>query len=57
MVKIAERGSARATEQVFKAREQLMPSGPFIESESSVARNFSTFSGANDTETKSSLWV
>ena len=48
-VKRAERGSARAAEQVFKICE-LVPSGPLAESESRVARNFSPFSGAKDTE-------
>ena len=48
-VKSAERGSARAAEQVFRPRE-LMLSGPVAESELRVARNFSAFSGAKDTE-------
>ena len=47
-VKRAERGSARAAEQVFKTHE-LMPAGPVAKSESQVARNFSTFSGAKAT--------
>ena len=46
-MKRAERGSTRAAEHVFRALE-LMPSGPIAESESRVARNFSTFSGAKD---------
>jgi len=44
-VKRAERGCARAAEQVFGTRE-LMPSGPVGESKSMVARNFSTFTCA-----------
>ena len=46
-VKRAERGRAGAAEQVFRTRE-LMQSGPVAESESRVARNSSTFSGAKD---------
>ena len=45
----------RAAEQVFRTREP-MPSGPVAEFELRVARNFSTFSGAKDTESRSS-WV
>ena len=47
MVKRAERGCARAAEQVFRTRV-LMPFGPVAESESRVERTFSTFSGAKD---------
>ena len=35
---------------------ELMPSGPVAESESMVIRNFSTFSGAKDTLSRSN-WV
>ena len=55
MVKRAERGCARAPEQVYRPRE-LMPSSPVSELESRVARNFSAFAGAKDTEYRSS-WV
>ena len=50
-MKRAERGYARAAEQVFRTRE-LMPSGPVAESVSRVERTFSTFSGATDTESR-----
>ena len=40
-------------EQLFGTRE-LMPSCPVAELESRVDRNFSTFSGAQDTESRSS---
>ena len=46
-MKRAERGSARAAEQVFRTRE-LMLSSPVAESECRVARNFSPFSGGKD---------
>ena len=46
-MKKAERGYARAAEQVFRTCE-LMPSSPVAESELMVARNVSTFSGAKD---------
>ena len=46
-IKRADRGSARAAEQVFRTHE-MMPSGPVAESESRAARNFSTCSGAKD---------
>ena len=45
--KRAERRCARAAEQVFRTREP-MSSGLVAESELTVARNFSTFSGAKD---------
>ena len=48
-VKRAERGCARAAEQVFKTCD-LMPSCPVAESELRLDRNFSTFSGAKGTE-------
>ena len=54
-MKRAYRRSARVAEQVFRTRE-LMPSGPVAESESRVQRTFSPFSGAKDTESRSS-WV
>ena len=44
-VKRAERGCARAAEQVFRTCE-LMPLGPVAESELKAERTFSTFSGA-----------
>jgi len=47
-VKRAERGRARAAEQVFRTRE-LLPSDPVAESGSRIERTFSTFSGAKDT--------
>ena len=52
-VKREERGNATAAEQVFRTCE-LMPSSSVAESESRVEKNFSTFSGANDTESRSS---
>ena len=54
-VKMAEIGSTRAAEQDLKTHE-LTPSGPVAESELRDARNFSTFSGAKDTGSRSS-WV
>ena len=54
-VKRSERGCARAAEQVFRTRE-LMPSSLVAKSESRVERTFATFSGAKDTESRSS-WV
>ena len=44
-VKMEDRGSTRAAEQVFRTC-QPMSSGPVAESELRVARNFSPFSGA-----------
>ena len=44
-VKREEKGCARAAKGVLRTRE-VMPSGLVAESESRVARNFSTFSGA-----------
>ena len=46
-MKRAERGSARAAEQVFRTHE-LMLFSPIAESELWVARNFSPFSGTKD---------
>ena len=54
-MKRAERGSARAAEQIFRKRE-LMLSSPVAESELRVDRNFSPFSGAKGTEFRSN-WV
>ena len=51
----AERGCATAAEQLFRTCE-LMLSDPVAESESRVERTFSTFSGAKDTEFRSS-WI
>ena len=52
-MKRVERGCARVVEQAFRIWE-LMPSGSVVESESRVARNYFTFSGAIDTESRSS---
>ena len=52
-VKRAERGCARAVEQVFRTRE-MMPSGSVAESESRVERNLLTLSGAKDVESRNS---
>ena len=46
-MKKAERGCARATDEVFQTHE-LMLCGPVAESELRVARTFSTFLGAKD---------
>ena len=48
-----ERSCARVAGQVFRPCE---PSSPVTESEKIVDRNFSTFSGAKDTESRSG-WV
>ena len=57
----AERGSARAAEQVFRTCA-LMQSGTVAESKLRVVRNISTFLGAKDPEFRSSrvhwkVWV